>query len=381
MIQKYRAATEAFLADLLTAAYEGRWSKLSTDSGRLVTVPGGKSAFQTMREAMGAAGLLEELPGYYRTYKIFGQDQRKASRTCFRPTAKLLSLANGHGVPLTGARDHLAFKAPPKPTVVEVLTLVATKVGEGRPQRLPIPHDDPEAAKITSEIERLNAFLLAEGRIGGIAFAGLRRSFNNADRPDFAYQWHGRYYSMPHADHYETMEGGKETRQGLVLIDRKPAREVDISASQLTILHGLLGEPFDPSRDPYDLPALDRELVKRWLLLVLGSCGSAHGGNPLKKVKIAGLARYPFLAELPNAGIGPLDLQFHEAEIIRLAMEDLMAQGIGFLPVHDALLVAEGNEPSAERALKNAFRVYFLERLGLPLAPSPRLKFDNQVHC
>jgi hypothetical protein len=220
-------------------------------------------------------------------------------------------------------------------------------------------------------MRRLNAFLLEPGRIEGITFAGLRRSFNNADHPDFAYQWHGRYYSLPQGDLYEHMEGGKTTRQRLIKIDGEPAVEVDISASHLTILHGLLGVPCDGEGDPYGLLGHDRETVKAWLLLALGSSGASHGGNRFLAVKKAGLARYPFLADLPTLGIGPLDLHYHEAEILGLAMEDLMERGIGFLPIHDALMVAERNAGGAVDAIKRGFDRYFRGRLGLTVVPVP----------
>ncbi|MDE2563248.1 MAG: hypothetical protein KGL48_13480 [Sphingomonadales bacterium] len=393
MLPGYRKITEAFLADLLDAAAQGRWSKLSTNNAHLITVPGGKSAFTTLRRAMGAAGLLEELAGYFRVRELFGQKRRRYHRTCFRPSAKLLALAEDHGVLLadfkTPRRPGRAAVSPPfiiRETVslapAEVLELLAAKENGERPRRLEVPEDDPQVVRIVADMDRLNAFLLEEGRISGIVFAGLRRLFSSADQPGFAYQWHGRFYSMPRADSYENLEGGKDTRQAVVVIDGKPAREVDISASQLTVFHGLLQVPFDPSCDPYELGGgLDRERVKEWLMFALGSQGSNHGGNRLKKAKLAGLAKYPFLADLPQLGISILDLQFHEAEILRLAMEHLMQQDIGFLPVHDALLVAEGNEEVAVAAIRAAYMQYFTANLGLPSAPVPRVKHDRMARA
>jgi hypothetical protein len=378
MIPKYLAATGAFLADLFRAANEGRWSKVATHSKHLVTVPGGKGAFGTMRLALGAAEYLEELPGYFRDYEEFGHARRKEARTSFRPTARLLHVAEERGVRLNDFAAHFTLGKVVPPVPEEVLQLTARKPQDGgKPKRLPFPEDDLRAQPIIAAMQRLNAHLMAEGRIAGIAFAGLRRSFNDADQPGTAYDKHGRFYSMASADHYERLEGGEATRQRLVRIDGKPAREVDIGGSHLTILHGLLGVPFDPSCDPYGIPGIDRVRVKKWLTIYLGSCGKANGGNPFKAVKEAGLARYPFLRDLPTLGIGPLDLQYHEAEILRLAMEDLMGQGLGFLPVHDALLVAQGNQEIAARAIQSAFHRYFTEHLGKQIAPVPILKWDE----
>lgn len=378
MIDKYRAITRAFLADLFRAASEGRWSKLSTDNGHLAAVPGGRSAFGTMREALGASGYLEELRGYFMWEEHFGVREKVTHRTSFRPTLKLLSDAEGRGVGLEDFSRHFVRSEIVVSSPQDCLRLVATKPKEGLPgKRLPFPDDDPKADAIVAQMVRLNAFLLEEGRIEGIAFAGLRRSFNDADKPDFSYQWHGRYYSMPEADHYERLKGGCETRQRIIVIDGKAAREVDVSASQLTILHGLLGVPFDAESDPYKLPGVPREAVKSWLVVHVGAQGEKSGGNRLKKAKAAGLERYPFLHELAALGIGPLDLQYHEAEIISLAMGDLMSQGIGFLPVHDALLVAEGNEELAAEAFRSAYLRYFRDRLGKETAPVPILKWGD----
>lgn len=64
MVEKYPKALGPFMADLLQAAKGDRWGSLATRSADLVTYPGGRAAFATMREAMGADGLLEELRGY-----------------------------------------------------------------------------------------------------------------------------------------------------------------------------------------------------------------------------------------------------------------------------------------------------------------------------
>ncbi|MXP15687.1 hypothetical protein GRI44_13105 [Altererythrobacter confluentis] len=375
MVPAYQAIIEAFLADLLRAAADGRWSKLSTDNEHLGTVPGGRTALGVMRSALGSQDYIEELPGYFRTEVSFGQKRKKHSRTCFRPTKKLIDLADELGVSLSSIRQHFVARPSAPPSRAEVLMLKAQPAIRGeKPKLLPLPKDDPRCSLIIQDLQELNAFLMHEGRIAGFTFAGLRRSFNNADHPDFSYQWHGRYYSMLGADRYEAFEGGKETRERLIIIDGLPSRELDISASHLTILHGLLGVPFDSAKDPYELDGVKRDTVKQWVVLALGSSGASNGGNPLLAAKRVGLKRYPFLSQLHGLGIGPLDLHYHEAEIIRLAMESLMKKGVGFLPVHDALLVADGNQGLAEEAIKEGFSRYFIHQLGMTSAPEPILK-------
>ena len=374
MVAKCRAATNAFLADLLFAAQSGRWSKLQTGTNALTGLPGGATAFRTMRAAMGAQGLLEELPGYRKAPQVrFGREFTQSAKQAFRPTGKLLAMAEAHGVPLASCTGHFALGTLKAPASAQVIEARATVPKGSPPRRLTVDLADPKAAEIVASMGRLNAHLLEPGRIEGIAFAGLRRVFLKADRPDCAWQWHGRYYSMPEADAYELMEGGAATRARVVRIDGEAVTAVDIGASHLTLLHGLLGLPFDETRDPYGIEGADRDAVKQWLLYALGSSDPAAGGQKHNRVRAAMLDRYPFLVDLPSLGIGPLDLQYHEAEIMRLAMEALAAKGIGFLPVHDELMVAKGNGETAKDALRGAFRRYFKEHLGLEAAPVPRL--------
>ena len=373
-VRKYHEITGPFLTDLLDAARADRWSKLVTNTNALPSYPGGAEAFRTMRAAMGEAGLLEEMGGYIRPVNRFGEIVTRTEPTSFRPSAKLLGMLEEHGVRLADFEAHFRLSKAKKPGAAHVLEARSSKASKkDKPKLLPIDPQDPRAAEIMADLERLNGFLLEDGRITGIAFAGLRRIFSEADRPDFAWQWHGRFYSMPGADRYENMEGRSEARARVIRIDGKEVAEVDISAAHLTILHGLLSLPFDASQDPYDLPGIDRDRVKRWLTLAMGDANPETGGASLRKPREAGLTRYPFLRDLPTLGISSLDLQYHEAEIMRRAMLDLMDNhGVGFLPVHDALMVAKGNEEIAVQAIRNAFRRHF-EGLALP-ALDPRVR-------
>lgn len=371
-VRKYHQIVSPFVADLLMSAAEGRWSKLATNTNSLPGYPGGAEAFKTMRSAMNAAGLIDELPGYTRSYMMFGAVQTRTSRTSFRPTAKLILLAERHGVRIKDCAAHFASGAVPTP--VMVLEARAAKGSKGAtPRRLEIEPTDLKAAVIREGVEGINRYLMEEGRIGGIAFTGLRRVFCNADQPGFDWQWHGRYYSAKGADAYETMEGGQVSRHQVVRIDGKKTAEVDISAAHLTILHGLLGLPFDPATDPYALEGVDRSKFKEWLTIALGAADPEAGGATLSKARAAGLERYPFLADLPTLGISALDLQYHEAEIMRRAMEQMMTvHKVGFLPVHDALMVSVGNEELAAQAIRAGFKQHFEEQGLTAVAPRGR---------
>ncbi|UXC90518.1 hypothetical protein EGM87_16015 [Sphingobium sp. RSMS] len=373
-VRKYHEITGPFLTDLLDAARANRWSQLATNTNALPSYPGGSEAFKAMRAAMADAGLLNELGGYRRSFEQFGEIVTVSQPTSFRPSSQLLKLAGDHGVRLEDFEAHFRPSKAKKPVAAQALEARAAKgTKKDKAKRLPVDPRDPKAAAILGDLERLNGFLLEDGRVSGIAFAGIRRIFSDADQPGFDWQWHGRFYSMPGADAYENMEGGSEARAKVIRIDGKAVVEVDISAAHLTVLHGLLHLPFDPSQDPYDLPGVDRDRVKRWLTLALGASDPQAGGWSLRKPRAAGLGRYPFLGDLPTIGISSLDLQYHEAEIMRRAMLDLMDNyDIGFLPVHDALMVAKGNEEIAAQAIRKAFQGHF-EALGLP-AILPRVR-------
>jgi hypothetical protein len=380
MLLRYREALGPFLADLLYALKAGRWSKLRTNNSELATYPGKATAFEAMRGAMGAASLLEELPGFFREEERFGVDYQQAAMTSFRPTPKLLQLAEDHGVTLDQLPAHFAAGKAPPPASCDVVEARSAKTIKGaRTERLPIAPEDSKALAIGTGMERLNAYLMEDGRIEGITFAGLRRIYSNADQPGFAWQWGGRFYSMPRGDAYESMSdggghgAGGRARAAVLRIDGEEVAEVDLGAAHLTILHGLLGLPFNATQASYELPGVDRGEVKRWIMIALGASDHMAGGRRCDPVRRAALERFAVLVGLGSHGISTYDLQYHEAEIMMMAMGDLMAKGVGFLPVHDALCVPRSRQALAATVLKDAFRRYFVERLGMANAPVPRV--------
>ena len=379
MLLRYREALGPFLSDLLHGIREGRWSKLRTGNGAPAAYPGRATAFDAMRAAMGASGHVEELAGFYRQEDRFGQSHQRAAMMSFRPTAPLLQMASEHGVTLSKLSAHFARGTVAPPADCDVVVARAEKVSKSdRAVGLPIDLADPRALAIIASMESMNAFLMAKGRIEGIVFAGLRRIFSHADKPDFAWQWGGRFYSMPQGDAYESMSDGgdpggrgRRARAALLRIDGEAVEEVDLSAAHLTILHGLLGLPFDATTAAYDLPGLNPVEVKSWILQALGASSATGGGPRYARVRPAALERFPALAGLATHGISTHDLQYHEAEIMMIAMAELQARDIGSLPVHDALIVPKSKHGIAAEVLRNAFERYFIDILGMPTAPVP----------
>lgn len=171
--------------------------------------------------------------------------------------------------------------------------------------------------------------------------------------------------------------------------------EVDLRASHLTLLHALAGKPFYPTEDPYAAEDFPRVVVKLWVAQAIGSSNPAarqwsktsqadyeeerpgrwiEDAFPIREVAAAVKAKHPLLVELRHLGFSTLDLQYHEAEILRLAMEQLMfAQAIPVLPIHDALIVPRTKTAEAERCLKEVFKEYVEGVTGRPCLVVPKV--------
>ena len=301
--------------------------------------------------------------------------------TTFRLTPQALALVEERGVQVAHWPTHWRLKGDqvmPAPKGAPVLFLRSTRERFAGKKAdavdLPFDHKNPDVAKIETGVKALNAFLEKQ-EIGNISFRGLRRIFNEGDQRNYEWNKGGRYYSIPGGHTYERR--GSEWRRSVITINSEAVDEVDLRASHLTLLHALLGEPFDPREDPYGLPDLPRALVKAWVSQAIGASNprprqwsarvqaeyeEERPGQWLqdhfviREVGAAVQARHPLLIELKACGLGPLDLQFHEAEILRLAMEDLMLkQGIPVLPMHDAIIAPRSALGQAQEALERAF--------------------------
>lgn len=393
-LTKLHVALEALLADLtnlrrstassgapLTGAHG--MSKGDFPSKRLGF---GYDIFRLVVDALENEGLLAREIGYPRWEAA--RCEKVGVATCFNLTDKMIELVESYGVLLNEWRRHWTLQAPDWPSMdgpwVELRAKRKTIGGEKQPaEHMAVDYSSPKARSIDQQMQRINAFL-KDQKIDGVSFTGLRRIFNNGDQADFDWDKGGRFYSAGQGEPYELWPSNQ--RESLLSFDGEEVTEVDLRASHLTLLHALSGTPFDPEEDPYQLADWPRIIVKLWVAQAIGSSNprpfqwsrksqtdyekERRGSDlqvdfPIREVGASVKNKHPLLIDLKHLGLKTLDLQYHEAEILRRAMEKLMFElGIPALPIHDALIVPQSFAGAAGDCLKLAFRGYVEDVTG-----------------
>ncbi|MDJ0390278.1 hypothetical protein QMO56_19375 [Roseomonas sp. E05] len=317
---------------------------------------------------------------------------RQVKSARYWPTAALLHLAEAQGLtPQTIAR---AFRAPPPlrapvsrpPIMLRPLqgTLWQRRRAAGRPpvQRVEAEHRQPLSAAPPC---------LAEEVAAHNALAATTPITFPTETPCHQPQWyrlflgswrlHGRWYatgagSDPAVGHVSSYANLKSPQRAQLRMGGEPVVELDVSASHLTLLLGLLGGTL-PAHDPYEGLSYPRAVVKQWVLEVCGkgrppgrwsSKRLAEALLPTEPIKVVGAAvmqRFPELEQpatvVPDAVVAEVGrsaeslvthyLTAREAEAISLALRALRAQGILALPVHDSLIVPVRAEQAARQAI------------------------------
>jgi len=188
----------------------------------------------------------------------------------------------------------------------------------------------------------------------------------------------GRYISS-----YQGMP--KKTRLNTIRIDGQVCCEVDIVASIPSVLFGIYVKKNNlPDRNCSDyyadvaslVPALTRDAVKAISNASIGT-GSLNkvrysdtfkedfpeivSKTPWKEVRAAMLEAIPQVELLKPRHMDWAYLNYLESEVLRVTMDKLQALGIGFLPLHDALIVPVESMIVA----KETFSQTFNEQLGV----------------
>lgn len=394
-ISKLTTAAEALLADLcsLTRARSSSGSRVAGAHGMSRSsfsskghLGFGYDIFSQVVRALEGEGLLTRKTGYPKWGAPPGE--RTGTATCFNLTEKMIELAVTHEVLLDDWSDHWTLKTSRGATVGRPVILLRAKrktiKGEKQPAKsLPVDWSNARVQAIEEQMQRINAYLQSQ-KIDGLAFTGLRRIFNNGDQEDFDWNKGGRFYSMADGQSYERWPA--RYREALLTINDEPTTEVDLRASHLTLLHALTGEKFDPSDDPYHIEEYPRIIVKLWVAQAIGSSNPRPSqwskkskadyeeerpgcdlqvDFPCREVGAAVKNKHSLLVDLGFLRLSTLDLQYHEAEILRRAMEKLMFErGIPALPIHDALIVPQSFAGGAEDCLKLAFEEHVEDVTG-----------------
>lgn len=385
-LEKARRALAALMADLCRYRPQGRDGKhgMAPKDFPAQELGFGRTAFLLVSEALVKADAMRFKKGWNFTSEGFGGGpvRHGGSVAMFRLAPCMVERLGA--LCGTDAGKHWAHGRPKIRPDEPLLSLRSRKVGSEGGDELAYVPDELGVGAIVAGIERLTSFL--DGRVDGFAYAGIRRVYNDGDMPGKRWRRGGRWFSRKGGEAYENM--GMMMRVETISLGGEIICEVDISASHLAVLHGLLALPFDPRHsDPYACGMVHREAVKafltasfgrgtldwkRWSRRSIDTYAEKAKGRMLDEdytvdgVRSAILKRYPFLANFSDLETNSLDLQWHEAEILTLAMTSLMERNTPSLPVHDALLVPESKLEEAKAALRRAFATHFGDSQVVP---------------
>jgi hypothetical protein len=262
----------------------------------------------------------------------------------------------------------------------------------GRTERVPVPirRDDSEATRVREEVERYNEWV-ARHEIQGCLPRRFKRVFT------VSMLLGGRWHAVGNEGNYQRMPEAERLR---ITIAGEPVVEVDVRASHLSIMHGLLGLSL-PEGDPYEFPGVPRPVAKAWITATLGKgtlvkrwARRTSKDDPElldvdpKRIGEIICDRYPFLrrpaqAAADKAGLNtlthigpPASLLTHrlmaiEAAALTGAMSVLHSRGILARPMHDGLLVPVSGAGHVGSALDSAYSYFAKVRVRWKVSPAP----------
>tara|TARA_Y100000294_G_scaffold177061_1_gene201285 strand:+ start:145 stop:1440 length:1296 start_codon:yes stop_codon:yes gene_type:complete len=236
----------------------------------------------------------------------------------------------------------------------------------GRKVSLSVLKRYPQFKKLNLEMEKINDFLFKQNLKGG-NFNGLVRKFNDYRR-NYHFHIGGRLTGIGE-DNYQLLK--KKDRKEMKINGEK-VTEIDIQASHLTILHGLLNKRL-PDGDLYFIKDLHRDIVKYWITISISKCKlctrwpsktkkkleekghdmeTLTASTVLKKV----IEKYPLL-EKPKSSFGWGCMQFIESDIILNVMKEFIFKyNLPIYPVHDSLIVMKKYSSMAASMVKKVFK-------------------------
>jgi hypothetical protein len=379
----YAHAVGAFIADLLAAIEADRsdgWLRCSLKKEAYTGQYVKWRMFDAVRQAFTEAGLIEHKPGYPGSYQFDNPGPMVGKLTRYRATQSLLSACEAHGVTPANVRQCFRFEEVMPSELVQL-----TRPSQKTP-------NTEKVQRLRAEVAELNAFFARHSLTHPvIKHLGWVRKFQKADNLQ-TYKWNkgGRLYSYPqNAACYQHQS--EDTRLEM-RIDGENVVEIDISSSYLTIFYAWCDQQLDTGTDAYGgilgPTELDRQVAKFWINASFGN------GNlltrwakeftkdfrerlekkgirpeafdtkayPMSLIKERALQRHPLLerwgGEIRGRVRGWADLMFAESKITIGTMQELMAQGVPSMPVHDSLIVQASKEALAVNTLIYQFRAH-----------------------
>jgi hypothetical protein len=362
---KLRQAVSVVLAGSLRLWSKGKPWFRSRSKQAFTGAPVGVRQFRAAVDGMTNLGLLRVAKGirFVTDHFEIGMPTSHGRAARHWPSEPLLALAVSHGVTSVTVRTDFGSEASTRaPKVAEPLVL--ERLGSrGRLKGPPVNFDptDEAVTALLSDIARQNR--LAEAtQISGCLPPRWKRCF----KVDWAL--YGRWHAVGADGNYQRMP--EDDRLSRITINGEPVVEVDIGASHLSLMHGLMGLPLPPGDLYAAVPEFPRDVVKTWVTATLGK------GSPVKRwpkgkrvseavsaydpmaVGEAVMARYPFLRD-PTVVVRHLahlgrpkrilthHLMFKEAQIVTTAMvflcgpdhPDWPKPRVLALPMHDGLIV------------------------------------------
>jgi hypothetical protein len=390
--QEATAALGAVLADLFAAAdsssptYGFRSMAAGSFSGEAIGFRGVSRAVNGLERL----GFIIVRPGIKHNA---GRKTRGDAASRFLVQQALIDRAAAHGITPDNWGAH--FRQRPRPiSIAEPITLRKARGYDWgkRPDRgepMPIDWTNPKAIAARKQVDELNHYFASveisairgSGTAQSDCHYGFKRIFNEGDDPAFDYDRGGRLFSV-HGGFQQLSKAERST----IFINGEPTVELDMRASQLTILHAKLGRPLDQTNDPYGGIGVDRDISKMLVMQTLGNrnipsrwsptnCkrykkdqeqkygirnACLRTDHPFETYKTAMLKQFPILNDWEIIPLKWAQLQFEESEVIIETVHILAAMhDIAALPVHDSLIVAVSAENTARKVLSQVFESHF----------------------
>lgn len=369
---EFEQAVGAFLFELLKGASSSEalgWVGVSLAAGAGSGQRVGDRHRKTIVDGLKALAIIEVDPGkQFVTNNGFGGAEvtvRPGRTTRIVGTGDFFRFTNSYGLNPGNFQEHF-LEVLPKRTIY-LKAHKASAGGKGRTGRnLSIKHS-AEVEALEQEVQSINNFLLQFALEGGV-FKGYKRRFNEGDLPEFNWNKGGRLY----AD-YQKLPA---IERQLFKIDGSPTVELDVSASYLTILHGIHKAKFDTSLDAYRSDVFPRDVVKAYINQSLGSPKLATRWSPewdgkfMEKAgfKLTGTFKpskvredvtttHPLLKDWGKLETSWADLMFVESEAMLAAIKELMVshEAPSFV-VHDSLIVRERDLELARKAIERGYK-------------------------